>query len=63
VKALVLVVRTVTYFTTEHVNGPLGFFTWIVERPHTIFVNPIAGIVALAIGLALVVVACRPRNA
>ena len=51
--ALALVVCSVTYFATEHVAGPLGFFAWEVDRPHTIFISPLAGIVALAIGLAL----------
>ena len=56
---LALLVRSFTYFTTEHVTGPLGFFAWEVERPHTIFINPIAGIVALAVGIALVLMARR----
>jgi hypothetical protein len=56
---LALAVRSVTYFTTEHVTGPLGFFMWEVERPHTIFISPIAGIVALAVGIALVLMARR----
>ena len=60
---LALLVRSFTYFTTEHVTGPLGFFTWEVERPHTIFVSPLAGIVAVVIGLVLVFVARRPTNA
>jgi len=58
---LVLSIHSVTYFTTEHVAGPLGFFAWDISRPHTIFINPIAGIVALAIGIALVILARRPR--
>jgi hypothetical protein len=60
---LTLVVRSFTYFTTEHVTGPLGFFTWEVERPHTIFVSPLAGIVAVVIGLVLIFMARRPTNA
>jgi hypothetical protein len=56
---LALAVRSVTYFTTEHVTGPLGFFMWEVERPQTIFISPIAGIVALAVGIALVLMARR----
>ena len=56
---LALLVRSVTYFMTEHVTGPLGFFMWEVERPHTIFISPLAGIVALAIGIALVLMARR----
>ena len=60
--ALALFVRSVTYFTTEHVAGPLGFFAWEVDRPHTIFISPLAGIVALAIGLALVFMSRRSRS-
>jgi hypothetical protein len=54
---LALAVRSVTYFTTDPVTGPLGFFAWEVERPHTIFINPLAGIVAVAVGIALVLMA------
>jgi membrane-bound ClpP family serine protease len=50
---LALSVHSVTYFTTEQAVGPLGFFAWDVARPHTIVINPIAGIVAVAAGLAL----------
>ena len=50
---LVLSVDSITYFTTEEVSGPLGFFSWDVSRPHTIFINPIAGILAVAVGMAL----------
>jgi len=60
--ALALVVRSFTYFTTEHVVGPLGFFAWEVDRPHTIFISPMAGLVALAVGLALVVMSRRASN-
>jgi hypothetical protein len=54
---LALLVRSVTYFTTDQVTGPLGFFAWEVERPHTIFINPLAGMVAVAVGIALVLMA------
>jgi hypothetical protein len=60
--AVALVVRSVTYFTTEHVTGPLGFFTWEVDRPHTIFISPLAGIVALAVGIGLVLMARRSTS-
>ena len=59
---LALLVRSVTYFTTEQVAGPLGFFAWEVERPHTLFISPIAGLVALAVGIALVYMARRPTR-
>jgi hypothetical protein len=51
---LALSIHSITYFTTEQATGPLGFFAWDVSRPHTIFINPIAGIAALAVGIALV---------
>jgi hypothetical protein len=35
------------------VAGPLGFFAWDVQHPHTIFFNPIAGLAAIVIGLVL----------
>lgn len=52
---LALSIHSVTYFTTEHVVGPLGFFAFEVSQPHTIFINPIVGIAALAVGIGLVV--------
>jgi len=54
-----LLIRSITYFTTEQVAGPLGFFAWDVSRPHTIFINPIAGLIALAIGVALMLMPQR----
>jgi hypothetical protein len=59
---LALAVRSVTYFETEHVTGPLGFFAWEVERPHTIFISPLAGIVALVIGIVLVMMTRRSTS-
>lgn len=62
VGVIALSVRSITYFTTDQVSGPLGFFTWDVSRPHTIFISPIAGIVALAVGIGLVLMARRTTN-
>jgi membrane-bound ClpP family serine protease len=59
---LAMLVRSVTYFTTDHVTGPLGFFAWEVERPHTIFISPLAGLVALVVGIVLVYMARRPSG-
>ena len=56
---LALMIHSVTYFTTETVSGPLGFFAWDVSRPHTIFINPIAGIAAIAIGAMLALMPTR----
>lgn len=59
---LALSIRSITYFTTEQVAGPLGFFAWDVQRPHTIFISPLAGIAALAVGIALIMMARRPTT-
>ena len=59
---LALLIRSVTYFSTETVVGPLGFFAWDVSRPHTMFISPIAGIIALIVGVALVFLARRPKS-
>jgi hypothetical protein len=50
---LALLIRSVTYFTTETRVGPLGMFAWDVSQPHTIFINPLAGLLAIAIGFVL----------
>jgi hypothetical protein len=60
---LALLVRSVTYYDTERVVGPLGFFAWDVERPHTLFISPIAGLVALAVGIGLMYMSRRRKNA
>jgi hypothetical protein len=59
--AVALMIRSFTYFTTEHVAGPLGFFAWEVEQPHTIFINPIAGLIAIALGFGLLMIGRRQR--
>ena len=56
---LELSVQSITYFSTNHEVGPLGFFAWDVSQPHTIFLNPIAGLIAIGVGVALVVVSRR----
>jgi len=60
--ALALLVRSFTYFTTEHVTGPLGFFAFEVDRPHTIFISPLAGLVAITVGLVLVFMTRRTKS-
>jgi membrane-bound ClpP family serine protease len=59
---LALSVHSITYFTTEHVAGPLGFFAWEVSRPHTIVINPIVGIVALVLGIVLAMMGRRAKS-
>jgi hypothetical protein len=56
---LALSIHSITYFTTEHVAGPLGFFIWEVEQPHTIFINPIVGIIAIVLGAGLMMMSRR----
>jgi len=55
-------IRSVTYFSTEQVVGPLGFFAWDVSKPHTIFINPVAGALALAVGVALLFSSRRSKT-
>ena len=50
---VLLSIHSVTYFTTDHVVGPLGYFAWDVSQPHIIWMNPIAGILSIAVGLAI----------
>jgi hypothetical protein len=56
---LALSVHSITYFSNEQVVGPLGFFAWDVSRPYTIFISPLAGILALGVGIVLVLMARR----
>lgn len=55
---IALSVQGVTYFTQERVvdAGPVKVD---VEKPHTIFFNPVAGVVAAAIGVALLIAGTR----
>ncbi len=57
-----LAVPTFTFFTTERV-ADVGFFKIDVSRPHTIVLNPITGVAALAMGLVLIVVGRRSASA
>jgi membrane-bound ClpP family serine protease len=57
---LALSVHSVTYFSEEQQVGPMGFFVWNVSKPHTIIVNPIAGLAAMGVGVALLFAGRRP---
>ena len=48
---LALAVPSITFFTTERAVDA-GFFTIDVQRPHTIVLNPLVGIVAVVAGVA-----------
>ena len=50
---LSLLIRSITFFTTETQVGPLGMFAWDVSQPHTIIINPLAGILAVIAGVVL----------
>ena len=50
---IALLIRSVTFFTTETRVGPLGMFAWDVSQPHTMFINPLAGILAIIVGFVL----------
>lgn len=56
---LALLIRSFTFFTTETVVGPAGLFAWDVSRPHTIFINPLAGILAVIAGIVLLAMTKR----
>lgn len=49
---IALAVPSITFFTTERV-ADVGFFAIDVSRPHTIFFNPIVGVIALIAGIVL----------
>lgn len=50
---LALLIRSVTFFTTETRVGPLGMFAWDVAQPHTLFIHPLLGILAVVAGIVL----------
>jgi len=55
-----LAIPSFTFFTTERV-ADVGFFTIDVSRPHTIVLNPIAGGIAAAVGVVLLMMGLRSR--
>ena len=59
---IALAVPSITFFTTERV-ADVGFFAIDMAKPHTIFLNPIVGVVALIAGIILTVSATRSRPA
>ena len=50
---IALAVPSITFFTTERAVDA-GFFTIDYEKPHTIVLNPIVGIVAVLAGVAII---------
>jgi hypothetical protein len=53
-----LIVPSITFFTQDRVVNA-GYFHVDVNRPHTIVLNPAAGIIAIAAGILLLVFAPR----
>jgi hypothetical protein len=53
-----LVIPSITFFTQERV-ADVGFFHIDVAKPHTIFLNPAAGIAALVVGVVLLLASGR----
>jgi len=58
---MALAVPGFTYFTTERV-ADVGFFAIDVSRPHTIFINPVVGVIALAVGIVLLIMGNRATS-
>ena len=58
---IALAVPSFTFFTTERAVNT-SFFAIDVQRPHTIILNPIVGIVAVAAGLVMLVVGRRSAS-
>jgi len=58
---IAMLVRSFTFFTTDTVVGPGGLFLWDVQQPHTFFFSPVAGLIAIAIGIMLIMLS-SPRE-
>jgi uncharacterized membrane protein YidH (DUF202 family) len=56
-----LAIHSFTFFTQERVVDT-GFFTLDVQKPHTIVINPIVGIIAVIAGLFLFIAGRRPAS-
>jgi hypothetical protein len=50
---IALAVPSITFFTTERAVDT-SFFTVDVQKPHTIILNPLVGIVAAVAGVAMI---------
>ena len=53
-----LAVPSITFFTTERAVDA-GFFTIDFQKPHTIVLNPVVGIVGVIAGLAMLLASRR----
>jgi hypothetical protein len=57
-----LAVPSITFFTTERAVDA-GFITIDYQKPHTIVLNPIVGIVAVIAGVAILFASRRTEGA
>jgi hypothetical protein len=58
---IALAVPSITFFTTERAVDA-GFFTIDYEKPHTIVLNPIVGVVAVLAGVAMIFAGRRTES-
>jgi uncharacterized membrane protein YidH (DUF202 family) len=58
---LALAVPSITFFTTERAVDA-GFFTIDYQKPHTIVLSPIVGIVAVIAGVAIIFASRRTEG-
>jgi hypothetical protein len=59
---IALAIPSFKYFTTEQI-ADVGFFQIDVSQPHTIVLNPIAGVAVIALGVALLLIGTRKERA
>lgn len=59
---LALAVPSITFFTTERAVDA-GFFKIDYQKPHTIVLNPIVGIVAVLAGVAMLFASRKTESA
>jgi uncharacterized membrane protein YidH (DUF202 family) len=57
-----LAVPSITFFTTERAVD-VGFFTIDYQKPHTIVLNPVVGIVAVIAGIVMLILSRRTPGA
>ncbi|MBL8853602.1 MAG: hypothetical protein JNK57_06490 [Planctomycetaceae bacterium] len=58
---IALVIPSFKYFTTERVAN-VGLFQIDISQPHTVVLNPIAGVIVIAVGVALLVLGNRQEH-
>jgi uncharacterized membrane protein HdeD (DUF308 family) len=58
---IALAVPSITFFTTERAVDA-GFFTIDYEKPHTLVLNPIVGVVAVLAGVAMIFAGRRTES-